>query len=148
MEYSQHQKICIAQVLRIARLRGFAVDESDAKYQKMGLTWSAELAAIPVDQIRAAVEDAWSWSDKSGPLTTDQILAAWKGSQRQAAPESFQVIARMANCAHDYRWYPEPGPLFNGFWACLLCGHARPVWKDQAQTAGAAYLRAAGVTTT
>lgn len=147
MEYSQHQKACIAQALRIARLRGFAVDESDPKYQKMGLTWSAELAAIPADQIRAAVEDAWGWSDKSGPLTTDQILAAWKASQRQAAPESFQVIARMANCAHDYRWYPEPGPLFTGFWECLRCGNARPEWQAQGNTVGAAYLRTGGIAT-
>ena len=146
MEYSQHQKACIAQALRIARLRGFAVDESDPKYVKMGLTWSAELASIPADQIRRAVEDAWSWSDKVSPLSTDQIRDAWKSQQSARAPESVQIIARMLNCAHDYHWYPEPGPLFEGFHECIRCGHARPVWTADGNTPGARYLAAGGVT--
>lgn len=146
MEYSQHQKACIAQALRIARLRGFAVDESDPKYVKMGLTWSAELASIPAEQIRRAVEDAWSWSDKVSPLSTDQIRDAWKSHQSARAPESVQIIARMLNCAHDYHWYPEPGPLFEGFHECIRCGHARPVWTADGNTPGARYLAAGGVT--
>lgn len=145
MEYSQHQKTCIAQALRIARLRGFAVDESDQKYIKLGLTWSAELSSIPADQLRRAVEDAWGWSDKVSPLSADQILDAWKASHSARAPESVQIIARMLNCAHDYHWYTEPGPLFEGFHECIRCGHARPVWTANGNTPGAQYLRAGGV---
>ena len=146
MNYSQHQKACIAQSSRIARLRGYAVDESDPKYIKMGLTWSAELAAIPTDQIGRAVEDAWSWSDKVSPLSADQILDAWKAKQIARSPECMQIIASMMNCAHEYYWYPESGPLYEGFHECIKCGHARPVWTADGNTPGARYLAAGGVT--
>jgi hypothetical protein len=146
MEYSHHQKICIAQAVRIARLRGFAVDGNDQKYINMGLTWSAELRSIPEPELNRSIDEAWRWSDHSSPLTTIQIEDAWKGMQKTRAPESVQIIARMMNCAHDYHWYPEPGPLFEGFHECIRCGHARPVWTADGNTPGARYLAAGGVT--
>lgn len=142
MTFSDHQNICISQVVKIARLRGFAVDETDPKHVKLGLTWSGALQHIPVGELRTAIEAAWHWHDHSTPLSVEAIENAWREHRRQPLPSSVQDIARMANCAHDFHYYPEETVLFTGLWECIKCGKARPNLREGHV---ANYLRTAGV---
>lgn len=143
MNFNEHQQICISQVVKIARLRGFAVDESDPKHVKLGLTWSGALQHVPTHELRPAIDEAWRWHDHSSPLSVEAIEDAWRSLQTRRAPESVQEIARMANCAHDFYYHPEETALFLGLWECIKCGKARPNLR---QGNAADYLRSAGVT--
>lgn len=142
MNFTNHQQTCIAFAVKIARLRGFAVEETEPKYVKLGLTWSGELQQIPIAQLGPALAEAWRWHNHAEPFAAESVLTAWRGLQTRPTPDSVQQIARMANCAHEYQWFPEETPLFTGLWECYKCGHARPALREGA---AAGYLRQAGI---
>lgn len=150
MNYSTHQKICIAQVVRIARLRGFPVSEDDKKYQMMGLTWSSELRIIPESQLKATIDEAWRYHRPDEPFSTSAILDTWRQLSTQQIPESVSRLSIIAQCVHDWVFVKEElsNILFAGGWECSKCGKYRPHIQRTQQTATRdAFEKASGLLT-